>query len=137
MCHSIRHRESEFVHFCCILCLPLEKLLFHNNRLPHHKNFPCEKNRGPLKSSFHFYSSFGDECVSSKNIEPLLLMLFLRYSSNFSRFSEAFFPLTLFEIKLLCCFSWYPTFFSIEHKQNFKEFFISLRIFLEMSRDGK
>ena len=27
-------------------------------------------------------------------------MLFFRYSNNFSRFSEAFIPLTLFEIKL-------------------------------------
>ena len=66
--------------------------------------FPCEKIRGPLKSSFHFCSSFDGECVSCKNAKPLLLMLLLRHSINFCHFSDAFAPLSLFEIKLQLSF---------------------------------
>ena len=29
LCHSIRYRELEFVHVCRMLCLTLQKLLFH------------------------------------------------------------------------------------------------------------
>ena len=40
--------------------------------------FPCEKRRGSPNSSFHFFSSFNEECVSCNKTNPLWFILCLR-----------------------------------------------------------
>ena len=61
---------------------------------------PSEKNKGSLKSSFHFFSSSVNECVSYIETKLLWCILFFTYSKIFDLFSGERTPLTLLEIKL-------------------------------------
>ena len=71
---------------------------------PYEFAFPCEKNSSPLNSSLHLISSFIQECVSCRKINPFTVTQLFKYSNNFILLPEFWIPLTLLEIKVILLF---------------------------------